>query len=172
LRSGRLLGLLLIGGSIVLLIGGGAYLAGVYAEGDLRLGGALIGGVVGLIILLPLFGGGVFLLVRSSREAAQDAERAELRKILDMVKSRGQLPVSDLVIELGEDQQSVQAKIHALVGMGVFSGFINWDEGILYSQDAAGLRELERCKFCGGELKLAGKGVVTCPYCGAEYYLN
>lgn len=172
MRSGRLLGLLLIGGSIVLLIGGGAYLAGVYVEGDVRLGGALIGAVLGLVILLPLFGAGVFLLVRSGREAAKDAERAEMRKILDIVKSRGQLPVSDLVIELGESQQEVQDMIHSLVGMGVFSGYINWDEGILYSEDASGLRDLERCKFCGGKLKLAGKGVIVCPYCGAEYYLN
>jgi hypothetical protein len=82
------------------------------------------------------------------------------------------LQVSELVIELGSSQQDVQDMIHALVGMGVFSGFINWEEGTLYSEDASGLRDLERCKYCGGELDLAGKGVVTCPYCGTEYFLN
>lgn len=166
------MGLLLIGAGVVLFLGGGAYLVGTYMDGATRLGGALIGALLGLIIILPLLGAGIFMLVRSSREAEKDAERAEMRKILDMVESRGQLPVSDLVIELGESQKEVQNMIHSLVGMGVFSGYINWDEGTLYSADAAGLRDLEKCKFCGGELKLAGKGVVTCPYCGAEYYLN
>jgi len=171
-RSGRLVGLLLIGGSILVLIVGGAWLVGGISEGTMRTTGALLGGALLVIILLPMFGGGLFLLVRSGREAVEEAERDELRKILDMVKSRGQLPISDLAIELGANQREVQDKIHALVGMGIFSGYINWEEGVLYSQDAAGLRDLERCKYCGGELKLAGKGVVTCPYCGTEYFLS
>jgi hypothetical protein len=167
-----LVGLLLIGGSILVLIVGGARLVGGISEGTMRTTGALLGGALLVIILLPMFGGGLFLLVRSGREAVEEAERDELRKILDMVKSRGQLPISDLAIELGANQREVQDKIHALVGMGIFSGYINWEEGVLYSQDAAGLRDLERCKYCGGELKLAGKGVVTCPYCGTEYFLS
>ena len=105
-------------------------------------------------------------------QAQEIEDRQEMRKILDMVKSRGQLPVSELVIELGASRDEVHEMIHALVGMGVFSGYINWEEGTLYSEDAAGLRDLERCKYCGGELELAGKGVVTCPYCGTEYYLS
>jgi len=171
-KSGRLVGLLLIGGAVLVLIVGGAWLAGGISEGTLRATGALLGGALLVVILVPLFGAGLFLLVRSGREAVEEAARDELRKILDIVKSRGQLPISDLAIELGANRREVQDKIHALVGMGVFSGYINWEEGVLYSQDASGLRELERCKHCGGELKLAGKGVVTCPYCGTEYFLS
>jgi tRNA(Ile2) C34 agmatinyltransferase TiaS len=65
----------------------------------------------------------------------------------------------------------VQNQVHALVGMGVFSGYVNWDDGVLYSAEAANLRDLERCKYCGGELKLVGKGVISCPFCGTEYFL-
>lgn len=172
MRSGKVVSILLLVAAAAVAVVGGAWLIGSVAEGGLRISGALLGAALLLVVVLPLLGGGVFLWVRSGREAVADAQRAELRKILDMVKSRGQLPVSDLVIELGESQSEVQDMIHSLVGMGVFSGYINWDEGVLYSEDAAGLRDLERCKFCGGELKLAGKGVVTCPYCGAEYYLT
>jgi predicted RNA-binding Zn-ribbon protein involved in translation (DUF1610 family) len=42
----------------------------------------------------------------------------------------------------------------------------------LYSSDASNLRGLEKCKNCGGEIKLAGKGVVVCPFCGTEYFLT
>jgi hypothetical protein len=114
----------------------------------------------------------VFLLVRSRREAVEEAERASLRRILDLVKSRGQIPVSDIVLELRSSREKVQRQVHALVGMGLFSGYINWDDGVLFSAEAAGLRTLDRCKYCGGELKLGGKGVVVCPYCGAEYFLT
>ncbi len=61
--------------------------------------------------------------------------------------------------------------IYKLVGMELFNGYINWDEGKLYSVEAAGLVNLTSCKNCGGQIKLAGKGVSKCPYCGTEYYL-
>ena len=56
--------------------------------------------------------------------------------------------------------------------MGLFSGYINWDEGMLYSVEARNLRELENCRVCQGKLELAGKGVVQCPYCDTEYFLD
>lgn len=168
------MGLLLLAAAAALLLLGGLWLvAGVTApEGRLRLTGALLGGVLLAILVLPMGGAGVFLLIRSGQEVKDAQEREQMRKILDMVKSRGQLPISDLVVELGSSRQEVQDQIYELVGMGVFSGFINWEEGILYSEDAAELRELDRCKNCGGELKLVGKGVITCPYCGTEYFLS
>jgi tRNA(Ile2) C34 agmatinyltransferase TiaS len=62
--------------------------------------------------------------------------------------------------------------IYELVGLQVFSGYINWDQGILYSSDASKLRELTQCKNCGGEIQLVGKGVVKCKFCGTEYFLT
>jgi tRNA(Ile2) C34 agmatinyltransferase TiaS len=55
--------------------------------------------------------------------------------------------------------------------MGVFSGYVNWDEGTLYSEQASELRNMTQCKNCGGNLTLAGKGVIKCPFCGTEYFL-
>lgn len=164
--------LLLLGGGLVVLLVGGLWLAGSLSEGGLRITGALLGAGLLAVLVLPLIGGGIYLWIQGGREAQEIEDRQEMRKILDMVKSRGQLPVSELVIELGANRDEVHDMIHALVGMGVFSGYINWEEGTLYSEDASGLRDLERCKYCGGQLELAGKGVVTCPYCGTEYYLN
>ena len=46
-----------------------------------------------------------------------------------------------------------------------------WDEGTLYSRDAAQLHG-HKCPSCGGAVELAGKGVVRCPYCGAEIFLT
>jgi len=115
---------------------------------------------------------GASLLARSREVAAGDKEQAQLRKILDMVKSKGQVPISELVIDLGSTRKQVQDQVHSLVGMGLFSGYINWDEGTLYSAEAANLRELDRCKHCGGEVSFAGKGVLVCKHCGTEYFLS
>ena len=89
-----------------------------------------------------------------------------------MVKARGQVNISDIIVELQSSLPEVQDMIYKLVGMGVFSGYINWDEGTLYSEQASALRDLQECRNCGGQLSLAGKGVVKCPFCGTEYFLT
>jgi tRNA(Ile2) C34 agmatinyltransferase TiaS len=124
------------------------------------------------VIGAPLIGFGVFMLRQGAKEEAESAEAARQRKILDMVKAQGEVSINDVVIELQSDTQTVQNMIHRLVGMGVFSGYINWEKGTLYSAEAANLRELKQCKNCGGEIKLSGKGVVSCPWCGTEYFLT
>jgi hypothetical protein len=89
-----------------------------------------------------------------------------------MVKTRGQIAISDLVIELNSSREIVQQNLYQLVGMGLFSGYVNWDEGMLYSRQATELHQLNKCEHCGGELELAGKGVIRCPFCGTEYFLE
>lgn len=172
MSSGRLSGILLIMGGAAIGLIGTVWLISQVADRRMQSGGALIGAFALAVIVLPLAGIGVGLLARSRREAIEDQEAGELRKILDMVKSKGQVPISELVIDLGSTRKEVQDQIHALVGMGLFSGYINWDEGTLYSAEAASLRELERCKHCGGEVSFAGKGVLVCRYCGTEYFLT
>ncbi len=43
---------------------------------------------------------------------------------------------------------------------------------MLYSVEASKLQGQTHCPNCGGELQLAGKGLVKCPYCGAEIFLT
>lgn len=94
------------------------------------------------------------------------------RQLLGMVKARGQVHISDLALEMRLPRDQVQQMIYELVNMGLYSGYINWDEGTLYSSQASELRNLDKCKNCGGQLELAGKGVIRCPYCGTEYFLT
>lgn len=173
LNMGKLLGiLLLVGGALVGVVVLALML--VYrSEGNLSSGAATLGIALGFIVLvLPQWGVGGFLLWRGGQDAAVSGKIAQQRKLLDMVKSRGQIHIDDLVIELGSSRDAVHDMIYQLVGMGLFSGYINWDEGVLYSQQARELRELTHCQHCNGELQLAGKGVVRCPYCGTEYFLD
>jgi len=94
------------------------------------------------------------------------------RQLLDIVKSRGQVTVSDMAVEMTVPADVVKDLVYQLVGLQVFSGYINWNEGVLYSSDASKLRELSKCKNCGGDIVLAGKGVVVCKFCGTEYFLT
>ena len=169
---GRILGIILIiGGLIVGAII--AFLMIIYnREGSLTTGAATLGFVLGIIALvLPQLGFGTFLLWQGIQEETKIAQAQQQRQILDIVRSHGQITISDLVIEMQSSQDKVKEMIHQLVGMGLFSGYINWDEGILHARQAKDLHQLGRCEHCAGELQLAGKGVIQCPYCGTEYFL-
>ncbi len=125
-----------------------------------------------MVVTLPAFGLGAFLLYRSKAEAAENVLVAKQRQLLDMVTTRGELSISAAVVELQSPKSEVQRWVYNLVGLGVFNGYINWDEGVLYSSEAAQLKDLTECMRCGGEVALAGKGVTKYKHCGTEYYLS
>jgi hypothetical protein len=176
----RTVGILLIVAAVAACLIGGVVFGAGFMQGvnsvdntvGLTPGGAALGFALVMIVLVaPLAGGGVIVLTRSKGEAVEQAEADALRKILDMVKTRGQVDVSEIIIELQSDLPAVQDMIYKLVGMGVFSGYVNWDEGMLYSAEASALHDTTQCKHCGGKVSLAGKGVMKCPFCGTEYFL-
>jgi hypothetical protein len=169
----RTVGIILLVAAVGACLIGSVLLGTGLAQGNLEPAGAALGfALLAVLLVGPLAAVGVVILVRVRHEEAEDAEAEEQRKILDMVKTRGEVRISDVIIELHSDLPTVQNMIYDLVGMGVFSGYINWDEGILYSEQASELRDLKQCRNCGGDLSLAGKGVVKCPYCGTEYFLT
>jgi hypothetical protein len=171
-KNGRLIGIILIVFGILVFLGGSlvSIISSLEAEGS-NIGGIVLGIFISLVVAIPLVGGGVYLLIHSRSEAAQQVEATRQRKILDMVKTRGQVNISDLVIELKSTSEQVRQDIYSIVGMGLLKGYVNWDQGLLYSQDASQLKGRETCPNCGGALSLAGKGIITCPYCGTQIFL-
>lgn len=169
---GRTLGILLIIGGIVV----GAIIIAMMTAfrngGNLTADGMVLGIALGLLVLsLPQLGFGVFLLMRGQQEAVVAETAGQQRKLLGMVKARGQVNIADVALEMRVSRDQIQGMLYELVNMGLYSGYINWDEGTLYSSQASELRTLDRCKNCSGQLELAGKGVIRCPFCGTEYFL-
>ncbi|HID51752.1 MAG TPA: Lrp/AsnC family transcriptional regulator [Anaerolineae bacterium] len=170
---GRILGILLIIGGFLVGIIITALMFTYRSEGRLSAGAMVLGLALGFIVLvLPQWGIGAFFLWKGQKDVKIEAQQQQQRKLLNIVQTQGQIPISDLAIELGVSRNEVQDMLYQLVGMGIFTGYVNWDEGMLYSQQAKELRAMTKCQVCGGELELGGHGIIRCPYCGTEYFLD
>jgi hypothetical protein len=167
MNTGKIIGLILIvAGIIVGMVGAVFAVASTETTAGMVLGFSFV-----IVLAIPLIGAGVFMFIRGQQEAAAFVEVEKERKLLGMVQAQGEVKIADVALELDASRDQVKAWIYDLVHKGLFAGYINWDEGSLYSTDAAQLRTNE-CPNCGGELELAGKGVVECPYCGVEIFLT
>lgn len=141
-------------------------------ESGLRLSGAVFGGaLVFIVFVLPLVAGGIFLYIRGGAEAKQFENAARQRKLLGIVESAGEISIADLALQVAGTRESVRTDLYDLVSKGLFTGYVDWDRGILFARQASELRGRETCPNCGGQLALAGKGLIRCPYCGAEIFL-
>ncbi|MBC6934299.1 MAG: hypothetical protein DWB42_00495 [Chloroflexi bacterium] len=172
MNTGRLVGIILIIVGFGVAVIAGLWLAFQVSSESLSGGGALVGAGIAFIPVALLVGFGIYMFVQGGKEAEEESSMQKQRRLLDIVKSRGQVSVPDVAMEMQISVEVVKDLVHQLVGLQVFSGYVNWQDGVLYSSDASKLRELEKCKNCGGEISLAGKGVVTCKFCGTEYFLT
>jgi len=141
-------------------------------EGSRSFGAATLGfALFGFLSLIPL-SAGVFMLWHGGREAARSKEAGKQRQLLNMVQTRGQIAIADMAIEMGVSRDEIQRMLYDLVGKRLFSGYVNWNEGMLYSRQASQLRGRTTCEVCNGQVELAGQGVIRCPFCGTEYFLD
>ena len=123
------------------------------------------------MFVLPLGGGGFYLLSKGRQESAEYTEIAKEKKILNMVLAQGKVTLSEVALEPNQPRDKVEDLIHDLVGKNLFSGAMNWQDGVLYSKQASQMKADRKCPNCGGQVELAGKGVIKCPFCGAEVFL-
>lgn len=171
--QGRTLGIILIVVALVALIVAAALLITQVASGETTASGAVLGILIALIVfVLPLGGGGFYLLTRGRQEASDFAEVAKQKQILNMVLAQGKVSLSDVAVELDTPIDRVRDMVRDLVGKNLFSGAINWDDGLLYSKQASKMKADQKCPNCAGQLTLAGKDMIKCPFCGSTVFLS
>jgi len=159
----RIIGIVLI----IVSLGIDAWLGAGLASGSRATGVAL-----GFVLFsLPFLAVGIYLLMSSRGEIKAESKADKERAILNSVMTRGRVSVADLAIEGNLNREQVRGYVYDLIGKDLFRGYVNWDKGELVSAEAAQIKD-GSCPNCGGQLKLAGKGLVRCPYCGTETYLS
>ncbi len=165
-----------VSGIIMLVVGviiGVVAIAYLFTNEGLTAPARILGlGIALLVLVAPLVGGGIYLLVQGTGEAKQQVDANQQRKLLNIIQSRGQVAITDAALELQIPKDRLRDMLYSLVGLGLYSGYINWDKGVLYSSEASQLRNMKTCPNCGGEITLSGKGVAHCRFCGTEFFLS
>lgn len=167
-ENGRIVGLIILMIAGVLFVGWTA----VVATSDTTTGGLVVGLFLALLVCVPLAGIGFYLFRRGQLEESEFAQVAKEKKILNMVLTQGQVTVQEIIVELQQPREDVEDMIRHLVGKQLFSGAIDWDQGILFSIESQNLTDGRKCPNCGGEVEFAGKGLIQCPWCGSEVFLT
>lgn len=129
----------------------------------------MLGLAVTGVLVLPLLGGGVVLLLRGRSEISDMTDIRKQKHLLNMIQTQGRISLAEAAIELDVGRDTLKRYVYDLVGKKLFTGYVNWDQGMLYSSGAASM-SAGSCPNCGAKLEMAGKGVVLCPYCGAETF--
>ncbi len=166
--QGRTLGFILLAIAVIVFLVAVGWLLTEQTSAGGRVLGLLI---VLLVFVLPLGGGGLYLLTKGRQESVEYAEIAKQKKILNMVLAQGKVTLSEVALELNAPREKVEDYVRDLVGKNLFSGAINWQDGVLWSKQASQMKADRKCPNCGGQVELAGKGVIKCPYCGSEVFL-
>lgn len=165
----KLVGWLVVGGGLVLALAAVGWLLGALADGSLGAGGFALGLVLAMAVTVPVVAAGVYLVALGRAETVELKDAARTRKLLNLVLTQGRVRISDAVLEMGVPQETVREILYEAVGKGLFSGYINWQDGMLYAREAA--QGQQPCPNCGGTIELAGKGAFQCPFCGTELFL-
>ena len=169
--SGKLAGLILIGFAIIVEVLAVFWLFGNVAEGKLQPAAFVLGIGLAQLLALPMFAGGGFLIVKGRQEETEFAEMSKERRLLDIVQTQGRVKIADLALQMKLTRDQIQSYLYDLVGKGLFSGYVNWQDGVLVSK-TAGEMKTTKCPNCGGEREVVGKGIVKCPYCGSELFVG
>jgi DNA-directed RNA polymerase subunit RPC12/RpoP len=170
--QGRTIGIILIAIAAVVFVIAAVLMIAQASTRETTTTGAILGIlIVTLVVVLPLGAGGIYLLVKGKQESATYTEVEKQKKILNMVLAQGKVSLSEVALELNTPRDQVEDMVRDLVGKDLFSGAINWQDGVLYSRQASQMKADRKCPNCGGQVDLVGKSVIKCPFCGSEVFL-
>ena len=94
------------------------------------------------------------------------------RKMVGIITAQGKIELETLANYLHLNRPLIKQWIYTQARRGQLHGFVDWAVGWVYSfpLDPGTNENFDRCPHCGGELDIAGKGVIECSHCKVEVF--
>lgn len=171
MHKSKLIGILVACGGFVW---GGLFALLFYAGvtfDDLSVSAAIMGWII--FGLIPFTGGliaGIILIHRGAKAELEQKSMELERDVLNAVTTRGEVQFDAVAVEAAVPVRRIEEAVQSLVGKRLFTGYVDWKSRRLYSVEASQIAD-DSCPNCGGQMGLAGKGVVKCDHCGSEVFL-
>lgn len=96
------------------------------------LGVALLGFIPSA--LLAGYGAYQYMQIGEEPDVIPDVDVRHQRELVDLIHERGMISIADASQQLGIREHDVRDAIRQLLELGIFTGDVDWNEDILYSQ--------------------------------------
>ncbi len=172
MNSGRLLGIVLSVMGFTIAVAAGLYLAVRLSRSELDVTGVLVGAGLAFIPVALLAGAGLYIYAQNARREEPEPESTmrQQRDLVDWLRSQGHISLDDAAQRLNVEVDAVRAIVRELIGLRVFSGYVDWQSGVLYQVETERLRAMHDCQTCGSPIDVPENGVVGCKGCQTEYF--
>ena len=108
----------------------------IQVSADQPLGNLLGIALVGFMPSALLAGYGAYQYIRVGEEPdiIPDIDIRQQRELVDLIHQRGMISITDASHELGIKEHDVHDAIRQLLELEIFTGDVDWKEGVIYSQ--------------------------------------
>jgi hypothetical protein len=171
LGSGRTVGLAAILSGIGLSCMGCLAITFFAVVATNRLGLLLLGVLITLVLPSPIIRFGIRRFQRGQKILRELDTIKKQKTLLIHISQQGHIPLNELTQRLNSDTEEVKYLVYDLVNKGLFHGFIDLENGMLYSKHAVLLQGATHCPNCGQAQHFTGKGVVPCEHCQVQVLL-
>ncbi|QPC80963.1 hypothetical protein G4Y79_14745 [Phototrophicus methaneseepsis] len=167
----RLGGIILVGLGVLMTVLAGFWLA--TEASVLPVGDTLLRALLAFALIIPVILLGVYLLVRSSTQDAEvfvTSEMEQQRRLLDLLKLRGQATFDELAVALDTTEAEIIAQLQSLVHLSIFSGYVQWENGRVVAVPTQSLLNMTHCVHCQQPIHIGPATTTICTTCETEYY--
>lgn len=88
-------------------------------------------------------------------------------RLFTILKDRQEMSFAEIGEALGVSEQEAHLAVRHLITKKLFTGYVNWAEGIVYPRPDMTFEEAT-CPACGSVVKTTPRGTKKCAACGAE----
>lgn len=171
MNTGQKQGMFIIALGFILTVIAGVVLA-FLANEILDTTSLMVAASIVFLLIAPILGFGIYHYAKSSqRESEILADEMEKpRQLLDILKAKGQTDIETLSHDLACSPDEIKAMVDDLTQLELFSGIVNWNEGIIAIVESNVLNLMETCKNCSNPITMKEQGVTICAYCATEYH--